>query len=225
MVHRDPETGQFVADDDGPNAGMTYNDYKFTNATIEFENTDSNNSTSSLEFTLETPSLDNDELAGLAVADATLTCRVDPDSGTSNTSPGSLEAWAEIGANLSGDYLFPDGGDTKNVTDNDAGTIQTWTAANDNPGTWLLMTAAAEAGFQDGTSTAGGGSSGHDRVHRDFRQDFGEGPWIDATDDVGGRISVNKNTTASDGRASMALQLGWIVIEDQHARPAFGRPF
>lgn len=224
MVSRDPETGQFRSDDKGES--LDYTDHVFTNFSLEAEQQGANNSSEWMEWTLEEPDLDNDELAQLRFIHAVLTVRNDPEAGTANTSPGSIHGQAAIGANLTGNEWVQDGtsgGVTQEASSSSISEIGSSNGVHDDPGEWLTMSASAEAGFQDSAGgTAGGGSGGSDRAVRRYSAETGEGPWLDATDDVRVRVEVTKNTTDSDARGYVTGQLGWVILRDQGKRPRYG---
>lgn len=225
MVHRDPETGKFTSGEGGTD--LDYTDHRFTNFSLEAEQQGANNSSGTVEWVLDVPKLDNDELANLRYIHAVLSTRNDPEAGTANTSPGTIHAQAAIGVNLQSAEWVQEGTTTSGVSqeysDGIMAGIDTSIAESDDPGEWVTMSATGEAGFQDNTAgTAGGGSAGVDRVVRRFPQETGEGPWLDATDDVKVRLEVTKNTTDSDARGYVSGQLGWVVLEDQSARPRYG---
>lgn len=227
MVHRDPETGQFVSDD-GTVADLAYTDFEIQPFNLEVENVGASNSAEAIDFSMDPfgRGLENSELAQMAFLDVHLSVRNDPDAGTSNTSPGTLHGNAELGINMDESDMTMRTGEDGLVETEDAsgnGVVNTIAArTGDEAGSLALLTASAEAGFQDGTNTAGAGGMSGDRVQKDYQAAFGEGPWVDATDDVSGRLQVIKNTTDSDGRATLRGHLGWLVVEDESARPRFG---
>lgn len=224
MVSRDPETGQFRSDGDGQ--ALDYTDHYFTNFSLEAEQQGASNSSEWIEWTLEEPEIDNDELAQLRYLHLVLSTRNDPEAATANTSPGSIHAQAAIGTNLAGNEWVQDGssgGVQQESSGADISEIGSSNSVSDDPGEWMTMSATAEAGYQDNTAgTAGGGSGGVDRAVRRFPDETGAGPWLDATDDVKVRMEVTKNTTDSDARGYVTGQLGWVILQDQSARPRYG---
>lgn len=228
-VKRDPDTGQFVSVEDGD--FLDYTDYRFTTFSVEVEQAGDSNSTGFLEFEIDgEPDLDNDELANVVDLDLGLTVRNDPDSGTANTSPGSIEVIAEFGVNVDGDNFVTQGGEidvqTRDVGGNASGStsiIGDQTAAVDDPGHLGILAATADATYQDsGSSTGGGGAIGQDRLHRNFGHRLGEGPWLGPTDQFEGTIDISKNTTDSDARGTLVGQVAYLVVEDEEQRPRFG---
>lgn len=226
MPYRDPETGQFVSDDGTHD--VCYRDHVTVTFAAEAENTGGNNESGWTEFEIDLPELGNDELAELAYLSAGLSVRNDPEAGTGNTSPGSINAVAEMGANLEGsDYIVGDGDGRENLTvDTEVdmmNAINTSSGAEDEQGHFGILSAAADAAYQDSSGgTGGGGGSSTDRFEKNFRQIYGEGPWLDATDQFNARLWVNKNTTASDARGHVVGQAVYYVVEDEHCRPSFG---
>lgn len=225
MVYRDQETGQFRSDD-GDVSNLDYTDHKWSHFSLEVESTGGSNSTQVMEYSLNAPSLDPDELAMVSHIDVAMTVRNDPDSGTANTSPGSILGKSELGINTTGTEYPGAGGQTaldSDTEDNSITTIASKSAVLDSPGVLATLISSADATYQDSTnSTGGGGSTGTDRVTKDYQDVTGTGPWIDANDDMKLRVELTKNTTDSDARASLVGDIAYVVLEDQQARPRFG---
>jgi len=223
MVHRDPETGQFLAHDDDEPVELTYADHEFVNARLFANHSGSTNNEQTVEYQVESDVLDleNDELAMLSWMTAGIATffRFTDDAGDE---AGSGVAEAQIGANLSGqEYIFVDGGRGVNiteVTDN----VNGQASADDEAGVWGSLVAKTKPSFvDDSTDAAGGGAPGHDRLTRHFYDETVGGPYIDSTDDITASIELSKLRSAEELTATMHMQMAFVVFEYENRRAEF----
>jgi len=231
MVHRDPETGQFLSDDDEP-VELTYADHEFLNFRIgTIAGTSSGTPTENVgtEYAIESDVLDleNDELGMLAWMNASLSVYFHdfPEFGGEVTRGGAVVN-AEIGANLAGsEYLSQTASDEGvQVIEDDDESVQLKLNADDEPGLWGALNATAHSGFKDADadgSYSGNSVGDNDRIRRVFREETGGGPYIDATDDVTVGIYVDKEGTLTNLHAVVYGQMAFVVFEFENRRAEF----
>lgn len=223
-MHRDPETGQFLAHDDADEPlDLTYADHEFLNFRLFNQESDSQDDQDFVEFRIEDDVLDleNDELGMLSWMTGRLT--IAADFNPNNEDAGRVQAEAEIGSNLAGtEYLSEQQiGGVQAVSSSD-GSVGAG-AANDEAGLWAHLTATANPAFfaasADGAS--GGGTNGDDRLVREYYSETGEGPYIDSTDDITVRITVEKERSDDQVFAVCVGQMSFVVFEYETRRAEF----
>jgi hypothetical protein len=224
MVHRDPETGQFMTHDD-EEIDLVYTDHEFLNFNvIVVENGDpGTRRTVELQVENDVLDLENDELGELGWMTARLTAIGEfQDDSAGAAEAGDTVVQATVGSNLSGtEYLH--------TTDSRSGVEEQRSddgilgvgSANDDPGIWaqLSCTAASQTFAPD--QSAAGGLNGDDRLVRRFHQETMGGPYIDASDDVSVGVSVNKERNEEDIQVNVQGQMAFIVYEYEHRRAEF----
>lgn len=229
MVHRDPETGQFLAhpDDDEP-VEITYSDHEFLNFRIVTVTRGSPDASVGTQYQIESDVLDleNDELAMLSWLSASLSVSYAsfPEQGGEETRGGSYVNVA-IGANLAGSEYLSQVTTTEGIqeTDSEGGVVFAGTAS-DEPGFWAHLNAAAMSGYKDADadgSYSGGANTDNDRMRRVFREETMGGPYIDATDDVNIGVFVDKNGTETPLNSVIYGQMAFVVFEYENRRAEF----
>lgn len=230
MVHRDPETGQFVAHGDDEPVEITYSDHEFVNFVVETrigeEQLDDNKTA---EYQVETDVLDleNDELGMLTWLSASLSVTPEgfPEVGGEETR-GSAHVQAELGANLAGSEFIAqtEGEQDIQTVQSDANVGAPRLQASDDPGLWAHLNASATSGFKDADadgSYAGQGSPDNDRIRRVFGEETSGGPYIDSTDDIniGLYMDLDKFDTALV--TVVYGQMSFLVFEYENRRAEF----
>jgi len=229
MVHRDPETGQFLAHGDDEPVELTYADHEFLNFFLNIRSTGDQDASRTSEYQIESDVLDleNDELAMLSWLNTSMSLVYEtmPETGGEVTSGGAF-AIATIGANLTGrefpTHSIPDFG--MQAVDEPGDVESLALNANDEPGIWSHMNATAASGYKDADadgSYSGGQSIDNDRMRRVFREETGGGPYIDATDDVKVGLLVNKEDTEARLRTVIHGQMSFVVFEYENRRAEF----
>lgn len=228
MVHRDPETGQFLAHDDDEPVELTYADHDFVNFRIEIEDQAGPESTRGTEYKIEDDVLDleNDELGMLSWLNASLVSHV-TNFTDGQTTRGSAAITGEIGANVRDSEfvsLAPGGG--VEVLDAEPNVAETFSLqANEEPGLWALLNTAVNTGYKDsdeaGDPYSGGTALTHDRIRRVYYDETVGGPYIDSTDDITAAIWVDKTNTEANIRTVLAGQMAFVVFEYENRRAEF----
>lgn len=230
MVHRDPETGQFLAHEDADEPlDLTYSDHEFLNFHVAVEDDGGEASETEVTYQIESDVLDleNDELGMLSWLNCSMSLVYEqfPESG-GETTRGGAYAIAEIGANLAGnEYLgASQPGSGVQIVDDDGDATSFQLNASDDPGIWAHLNASAMSGFKDADadgSYSGGGSPDNDRIRRAFYEETSGGPYIDATDDVNVGVFFDKAGTQAGLRASVYGQMAFVVFEYENRRAEF----
>ena len=223
MVHRDPETGQFLAHDDDEPVELTYADHEFLNFRVLTQHNGAADSREFVELDVEDDVLDleNDELGMLAYMTGVLTGVADFDPNDEDA--GSAQIAALIGSNLAGtEYLNSPDADGGVQVRNDTGNIAAAGNANDEPGLWAALACSVSPPYVQSVGDAsGGGTEGKDRLRRVYHEETMGGPYIDATDDVTVGISIEKERTDSDIEARVFGQMAFVVFEYENRRAEF----
>jgi len=230
MVHRDPETGQFVSHD-GENLDLNYADHEFVNARIVPRIPDSSPQGAVRQLTFEIEdtvlNLDNDELGMLSWMNASMASAV---SGFSQDqdSNGSAQCIAEIGANLSdADYLAQPETTQRVTTLSARGATEARAAvANDEPGLWGVLNTAVNGGYKDLSGDGGYYSANsvpsEDRIRREFYAETMNGPYIDSTDSINVGFHVNRDSMGAELLTEICMQMSFIIFEYDQVRSQFG---
>jgi hypothetical protein len=224
MVHRDPETGQFLAHGDDEPVELTYADHEFVNYRIDYRDNDTDGDRDIAEFQVEDDVLDleNDELGMLSWLTAVMV--VTTEFETPGEQAGEVGGTVIVGSNLSGtEYLNEPAVPGTGVEEirSTEGTAE-FSTANDEPGVWAVLTAAADPQFEDAAQgAAGGGSSGHDRLRRVYYEETRGGPYIDATDDISIGISTQTSRTEEQVLVRTFGQMSFVVFEYENRRAEF----
>lgn len=227
MVHRDPETGQFLSHDDDP-VELTYTDHEFVNFRLGLVNGAGDDSNLGTEYQIESDVLDleNDELAMLTWLNTSMAVYTS-NFVEDNATRGGVSITSEIGANLA-DSEFLNLAQTNSgiQTVDDEGNVNAFAQkATDEPGLWAHLNCSLQQPFQDTDAAdqaySGGASIVNDRMRRVYGEETGEGPYIDATDDI--NISVFIDKTNADGRVRTFIygQMAFVVHEYEHRRAEF----
>lgn len=223
-MHRDPETGQFLAHDDDEPIDLTYADHEFLNFRIDATNQAGSNTVTTQEFDVEDDVLDleNDELGMLAwmtagVSLAATATQVDDES------LGGAEAFVEIGSNLAGNEFLGDNNQDSGVqVTEDSSSVFNVTRANDEPGLWAALNPSITTPFTDDPSGTGGGAHlGHDRVRRVYYDETVGGPYIDSTDDVTVGTRLQRGRTEAAISVRIVAQMAFVVFEYENRRAEF----
>jgi len=217
-----------MSHDDEP-VDLNYSDHEFVNLRIynSFEQPERDNR--GVEYQVETDVLDleNDELGMLTWLNASMAIDIPrfPEFG-GDVTRGSVNANAEIGANLSGNELLSQADTASGIqqTDNEADVNTFADVANDEPGLWAHLNASAQGGFKD--RDADGAYSGNavcdnDRIRRVFAEETTGGPYIDSTDDINVGVYTNKFGIQEQVRTFVYVQMAFLVFEYEHRRQEF----
>jgi len=233
MVHRDPETGQFLEHEDADEPlDLNYSDHEILNyrlVTVTGGGSTTANTNSEAEYQIESDVLDleNDELAMLSWLDTSMSLVYEdyPELGGEITRGGAYVN-AEIGANLAGsEYLSTPAANrgVETIEEDDVvGSIAL--GANDEPGLWAHLNASASSGFKDADadgSYSGNSTVDNDRMRRVFDEETGSGPHIDATDDISIGIFVDRQGTVANLRSAVYGQMAFVIYEYENRRAEF----
>lgn len=208
---------------------VNYADHEFLNFRIAAVFAQGENGNRGIEFDVETDVLDleNDELGMLTWLNASLTVLFEdfPESGGEVTRGGAY-ANVEIGANLSGQELLSQASVNQGLqqTDEEDDVTAFGQQANDEPGLWGHLNAAAMSGYKDADPDgvyAGSGTADNDRMRRVYAQETSGGPYIDSTDDVNIGIYVDKRGCETDLRTIVYGQMAFMVMEYENRRQEF----
>lgn len=216
MVHRDPHTGQFVADDDGQ--AIQYADFEFQHIRVQSVSPSGDatgDSASDRSYDILGGDLQHDEVAMLANVRAVLATEITSSpADDSQDEAGTFGGKAELGVNIDGteratsDQRDPNYGD------------------EDNPGIISVMqTGSSSTPFVDTSAGAGGGGGApHDRHEIDFLDWYGSGPYLDKSDNLTIRVEVSNQNTVAEVTSQAYYTLGFYVLEVDDIRPTFGAP-
>jgi len=228
-MHRDPETGQFRSHDDEP-IDVNYSDHEFLDFRIEVRATEGGeNANRGLEYQIESDVLDleNDELAMLTWLNSSMTVVPEgfPEQGGEVTK-GSANVQTEIGANLSGNEYLAQASSDQGIQeiDGESGINTFRVQAQDDPGLWAHLNAAAVSGYKDADADgvyAGQGMTDNDRIRRVFDEETSGGPYIDSTDDVNVGIFIDKDSFETGLRVVTYGQMAFLVFEYENRRAEF----
>jgi len=230
MVHRDPETGQFLAHEDADEPlELTYADHEFVNARIGISNqADGPDDETGTEYAIEDSvlGLENDELGMLSWLSATL-CVGFTEFSRDDTTQGGAQVAAEVGANLSGDdFLFqPDTATGIAVTDSEADTAGNALVATDSAGLWAVLNTGSSSPYKQQTDSgddySGNADFNTDRMRRVYSEETRGGPYIDSTDDINVGIYTDRDSSLAELRVELAVQMSFVVFEYEHRRAEF----
>ena len=229
MVHRDPETGQFLAHDDDEPLELTYADHEFVNARIGISNqADGADDDTGTEYAIEDSvlGLENDELGMLSWLSASL-CAGFTEFSRDDTTQGGAQVAAEIGANLSGDdFLFQ--ADTEagiTVTDTEPDTAGDALVATDSAGLWAVLNTGSSSPYKQQTDSgddySGNADFNTDRMRRVYSEETRGGPYIDSTDDINVGIYTDRDSSIAELRVELAVQMSFVVFEYENRRAEF----
>lgn len=226
-MHRDPETGQFVAGHSDEPVDLNYADHEFVNFRIAFQNDSGSSDGLGTEYKIEDDVLDleNDELGMLSFMNARLAATSGDFSSEDETRGGKLVT-AEIGANLA-DSEYLNQADTDSgiqVTDNEADVNSFALEANDDPGLWGTLSVGLTSGYNatsDSGSPAGQGMGDNDRIRRVYREETVGGPYIDSTDDINVSIFSRNLASAAEVNGVLYAQMAFVVMEYENRRQEF----
>jgi len=211
---------------------LTYADHEYVNFRISPRLSDQIGPTANigLEYEIDDSvlALDNDELGMVSWMNTSLTAAF---SGFAEDfdSAGHAQVSAEVGANLSTNEYLGQRNVARDVTvvDGEGGVDNGIRVANDEPGIWTALNAAAGAGFQDsGTdgskSYSGNGVPGRDRLRREFYAETLSGPYIDSTDNLNVGIYVDKDSADGELQIEVMGQMSFVIYEYDQRRAEFG---
>lgn len=223
MVHRDPETGQFLSHDDEP-IDLTYADHEFVNLKFRHESDqgEGTNTVSVYQVDSDVLDLENDELGMLTWMTASVVAATTGFQAGDTTRGGALVT-AEVGSNLAGDEFLGKDFDTDGGTklSEQPASIEVL-EANDEAGLWAVLNTAVSAPFKDdGQATAGGGDQNGDRLRRPFMEETNGGPYIDSTDDITVGVRVDKEDANLSVYADIVAQMSFAVFEYDNRRAEF----
>jgi len=221
MVHRDPETGQFLAHGDDEPVELTYADHEFVSARFFANHNGPANTEQRSEYKVEDDvlGLENDELGMLSWMTAAITVN-SRFSGQQGSEAGVITAEATVGSNLSGqEYLFVGDGGVESTDETDG--VSSFGQADDEAGVWASLIATANPAFSDPDLGSGGGSGGHDRLTRHYYDETRGGPYIDSTDDITASIEISKLRPEEDAVATVYTQMAFVIFEYENRRAEF----
>jgi hypothetical protein len=217
MVHRDPETGQYVSDDTPAELGLQYADFEFQH--IRGGNVspsgDTGDNSSDRSYEVLGGDLQHDEVAMLANIRAVLVTEVtESPAADSQDEAGAYGGKAELGINIDGSERFTS--DQRDLNFGD----------EDNPGILsVLATGSSSTPFVDTSAGAGGGGGApHDRQEINFMELYGSGPFLDKADDLTVRVESNAQNSVVEITSTVWWTLGFLVYEMENVRPTFGAP-
>jgi len=223
-MHRDPETGQFVADD-GEEIDLVYTDHEFVNLSVRVEHVDDPTSNRTVEVEVDDSvlALENDELAELGWMTARLAAMGEfTDPSVDSAEAGDAAVRATVGSNLSGaEYLHSNASTTGvNEVSADNG-IASVGSANDDPGVWAKLGCFCGSNVIPPDNGAAGAVNGGDRLVRRYHEETMGGPYIDASDDITAGISVEKERNEENIDVLLQAQMAFIIYEYEHRRAEF----
>jgi len=224
MVHRDPETGEFVSSDDQA-IDLVYTDHEIVNFNFTFVESAETEGFRTIEAEVDDSvlGLQNDELGELGWMTARLTAQGGfEDPSARSAEAGFIGVDATVGSNLSGaEFLHSAESDTgANVISSDDGIGGTG-SANDEPGIWSQLSVTCGSPIVPPDSGAAGGMNGRDRLVRRFHQETMGGPYVDASDDITVAATVDRNRNEEKIFVVLEGQMAFIVYEYEHRRAEF----
>lgn len=224
MVHRDPETGQFVSGPASHSQIERFSDYEFVHVHNEY-NIDASDLPGSLPVLEENAAvidldsvLDRDELADLIMLDVHGIQASIP--GTSSAES-SLRASLEIGVGTGSRMLSSQDRDDAENDSGSSGVLDFAKWSSDSPDVLWFADWNAEASFADSSSGLGGASDApvlDGRMH--FPREFGACPAFDERDEISESFKFSSVGSAdiSDSliRLTTAYSLVFAVEEREH---------
>jgi len=227
MVHRDPETGQFLSHDDEP-LELTYSDHEYANFRLAVLNTGGDDVEIGTEYQLESDVLDleNDELAMLTWLNCSMAVYCS-NFVEDNATRGGASVTAEVGANLAdSEFLnLASVNDGIQIVDNEADATPYGLRATDEAGLWAHLNCAIQQPFQDTDAAdqaySGGGTTMNDRIRRVYSEETGSGPYIDSTDDINISLFVDKSNADGQVRSIIYGQMAFLIHEYENRRAEF----
>lgn len=224
MVHRDPETGQFVSSG-GHQLAQSYRDYEFKHVRSHYDvdAADLPGAFPIEEEAIRTVSLDDclhrDELADLVMLNIHALQASVPGTASAEN---SLEARWELSLDHSSEMVL--GTDQDTGTDGgDSGVIDTAFSESDNPDILFFGEWSAEGGYADSTNQLGGGPDAPLIQNQlNYPAEFGVCPRLDDRDEVveSFRFQDQGGADISDSliQLSAAYTLVFAVEEADHHR-------
>lgn len=241
MVHRDPETGQFVSGSGGDSMDTTYSDLEWYHQRYHLyaehaSGSGTNTYTVGDDRALDTErappdGLDSNEVAELVTARIIEWAGV-LNTGDVDTEPGMAEYRLGVGFNTHGDEFSVFTPDTDVENSDFIGSGDTSSGAvsigepTDDPGELLATYGNVAWPGLDTTNGAGAGAGpvGERREHVLDFSGLDAGPVVDKTDDLTVAAKVDKRQLSNGVRAGFQLHLGYRVHEIEGGRTRLGFP-
>lgn len=225
MVHRNDDT-----------MAESYSELEFqqisANITLGAGNADQDTEAFSNIEPVEPQGLDNDEIAELVDIEVVTLLQVRTDSLDDNqTELGSIFAEYSIEVNpgtRDGQILnlTADGDPFQTIEGDETALTGNQLFEDDEPGRLFFDYKAAPAGFSSGAEGRGGdGDRGEvSRYQRNYRNDFGRGPAVDANDDLGVFMELGNDNVTAEVNIQMTAQLVWDIHTVEGQRGQFALP-
>lgn len=230
MVHRDPQTGQFV-ESDGDMSMLTYADHDVHHCRHLLRYEDDADAgptvgTDNVErYEITERGLDPDELAELRAMRITATVRVRADG--AQDSRGSVLAEIGAGFNLSGTEFIGTAADATSIDVDDSGTADftAQTRDTDEVGQLYTQRLSTAIGFDDDANANGGSGGGEPTISEtiSFPALTGTGPVVDSADDFVSRVNLVVNNSITTVETDVRYTLYYAVEETESGRTRFGR--
>lgn len=176
-------------------------------------------------FSVTERGLDNDELAELAYLRADLA--IYSNSVGDQTTRNVFKGYADFGVNLSGDEFLNTDVNVDGLDADASGTddFNRLFRDTDEAGQFYSEELHCDIGHRDtGNSVSAGATIDRVQVVVPFREQFGSGPFLDATDDLTQRLRLDVDNAIDSARLTSRLALAYDVDVIEGGRAAFGRP-
>lgn len=174
--------------------------------------------------------LENDEVAELVAGVFFAQCSLDDFESNATQKPGSAEHKGTWGANLNfpetgaGDWVTEETNPTngQNIATVSGGSTR---FEQDEPGVFENFLCTAISPHQDtANQQAGGGSAETVQWSMNYRNMFGRGPILDASDELTLGVAVVRNETSFTAEGTFTARLVWDVSTVEDERKEFALP-
>lgn len=167
--------------------------------------------------------LQNDELAELVALERDIVCGFRSNS-QNETAPPAVEVEGGLGVNMSEPEEFTTEGNAPVTTTVDGTNVVKILGSTENAAELDIYHQNASP-FYDDDTTAGGGAgffAGSPYRKINYRDEFGQGPILDANDELNAKQEVDTHTVDNAFRTLSSYTLYWDVREVEGARQPFG---
>lgn len=172
--------------------------------------------------------LDRDQVAELVAARYFVAHQIKDDDIATNQTPGSSRGFSILGLNtrdgvIQGEQTGVD--ETEILQDTGASTVEAFGRVSDDPGLLFEQKSEADAAFNDTASGTGGGAAiTKAETVIPYREWFGHGPIVDATDDIEGQLRITHDEVGGTTELTLFAQMYWEPLAVEGGRPQFGMP-